>query len=210
MSEQYDEINVDEQPDEGVRNLRNALKERERRAKELEAELEAMRAEREAERQQARAAAVSEGFKSLGLSDKMASLYPGDREVSVDSIADWASSYGIAPTPVEPPRVESVVDSYNRLISQSTSQPTTSADDLTARITRGVKQAMDRKTMPTQAELEDAAALVEEVNLANRRLEQEIQAGRAQGFGADGVAAYGGRLQPPAWADRAAQARAQQ
>lgn len=184
---------------EGVRNLREQLDT-------MKAELEAERqAKAELENQRAadlaaqRAQTLTSLFESVNLPKEAAGLYPSDADVTADAVSNWAQSHGIVAKPrtIEEPDAQ---DRLNQLMS-SGGNPTEQFSDLANKMIAGVEQARARKTMPTAAELEDAETLNARVNQANRILEKEVLADRAKPFGSDGIAAYGGLVQPPSWAN---------
>jgi hypothetical protein len=197
MPEDIDNLNDDS--DEGVRALRARLKEEAAARKVAEEQLAARNTADEQAAAEAHATAVAAEFKQFGLSENMAKLYPADGAADADSIAEWASNYGLSVRKEEVAE-PSILDRYNQVVAGAWNNQS-NTDDLGSRIIKGVMEARNKKTIPTQEERDDAEILMNEVNRRNRELEQEVLRGNAQPFGADGVAAYGGLLQPPVWAN---------
>lgn len=195
-----------EHEDEGVKNLREELK---RLKTELEQKDQAIAEREQADAARAlaeREAQLKSAFKDVGLTEQMASLYPEDQDVSADAVANWAQTYGIAPQRKEP-EPENDLDRINRLTSNAWNN-SDEISDVAQKLIKGVYDAHTRNTRPSSKEIEEAEELRRWVNDKNRMLERAVQEGRAKPFGTDGVAAYGGRVNPPEWADATAQARA--
>lgn len=183
---------------EGVKNLRDALKKRDEELEALRADL-TKRDERDAaEAATRRGAALADTFKTLGLSDRAVSLYPADADTSPDAIAEWASTHGL--NAQKAPEVDPNIEGLNRLSGGSFSTPSPD-DDLNNKILKGVTSARDRKTVPTQAEKEEHQDHIDRINATNRRLEREVLSGRAAAS-TEWVGGRGGLIDPPKWANR--------
>lgn len=189
---------------EGVRNLRARLEQESEARKAAEATAAAVQAEREAELFAARETNLKQEFKGLGLNENMATLYPVDGAVSADAVAEWASNFGISSQAVREPENETELDRYNKLIAGAWDTGN-NQDDLGSKLERAVRETLRKRTRPSDAELADAEQLTQAVNEVHKQAEREVLAGRVS-FGNGGIAEYGGRVQPPRWANRTLEA----
>ena len=87
MPEFDDLLNDTDNDTELVRNLRKALKDRDKEVKEIQADL-AKRAKADRERD------LTSVLKEKGVSEKVAKLYPGDAEPTAEAVDAWLSEYG--------------------------------------------------------------------------------------------------------------------
>lgn len=134
MSNEWDEMN-DENPaevegTEGIANLRKAYERKAKAEKELREKLAALES-RERER------TLSETLRSKGVNEKLAKLYPADRESTPEKVDEWlneyADAFGQAPQRQEaaPPQVSPEL----RSIYENFQQPglnTPTQDELSA------------------------------------------------------------------------------
>lgn len=191
------------QNDEGKRAQREHIKRLEAEIRERDERLAQIETDRAAEAAARRADTVKASFTELGLPAASASLYPADADTSADAVAEWASTHGISAVTPNPSGDD--LTGLNGLMTQSYDTPP--HDDVGTLGVRSVVPARQKKTPPTEAERLDALEFIDFANHQNERYEREIVAGRARPVVEIGTG-YGGRVNPPAWADRTKDARA--
>lgn len=191
---------MSEQDNEGVKNLREALKERDRLLEETRERLAEYEAAQAQEASARRNDSLRAAFKSLGLDEKAVSLYPADAQPTADSVAEWASTHGIASAR---PAVSDDTEGLNRLADMAYAPAQDSFGDLATRVKRGTMESYDRRTVPTAQELADHERDARDINRLHQRYAKEVQAGRAQPLAPNG---RGGPTDPPYYANRAQQA----
>lgn len=199
MGEREEEYTEEEQS-EGVRNLRNTLRERERQMREMEDQLNEVR-------QSQRLQSVQEAFQQSNLPPQAANLYPADAEVSPDAVSKWAEEHGFAaqqpsnPGPSE--EVRQSLDRYGRVVQQSFGAPPEQSelDQLRDDLLNDMTAIRDMETVPKPEDVEKARTLARRVNHLNANTEQQVNAGRIE-RPPGGIAQFGGRFDPPPYAQR--------
>lgn len=179
-------------------NLRKAKEAAEKRAEEREQELAQIRTEQ-------RQSQIASILEAKGLPSGVAKVYPADSEVTEEAVEEFATELGVAPQQPqpEPTGQETSYDAYQRLINQGTFSPTDSNEELMNKQLKGVEKLMNSPYKPTQADRDEHNQIIREINALNKRLDGEVKMGRLEPH----REGFGGLVNPPAYADRAAQAR---